>query len=76
MTTELLFKNKKIPVSFISSDQKAIPQLISVLERKSTQQPEAASVTHWHEIERIEIIGNSAVLHSKEKDQRIELPLY
>lgn len=75
MTTELLFMNKKIPVSFIYSDQKAIPQLISVLERKSFHSS-AAGTSDFNQIDRIEIIGNNAVLHHKQANQSIELPLY
>ncbi|MEK8129824.1 hypothetical protein WMW72_18125 [Paenibacillus filicis] len=75
MTTELLFQNKKIPVSFISSDQKAIPQLISVLERTSSR-PSSSIPSELQLIDRIEIIGNNAILHSKDTDISIELPLY
>jgi len=75
MTTELLFQNQKIPVSFISSDQKAIPQLINLLERTSSQAATAVQ-SDLQLIDRIEIIGNNAVLHSKNPNVSIELPLY
>ncbi|MED4600149.1 hypothetical protein P9314_05415 [Paenibacillus validus] len=75
MNTELLFMNQKIPVSFISSDQKAIPQLINILERNSSHSS-AAGTSDFNQIDRIEIIGNNAVLHKKHVNQCIELPLY
>ncbi|WP_159887677.1 hypothetical protein [Paenibacillus puerhi] len=76
MTTELLFKNQVIPVSFISSDQKAIPQLINLLERTSSDRSASAAAADLQLIERIEIIGNNAILHSKATNASIELPLY
>lgn len=75
MTTELHFHNRKIPVSFISSDQKAIPQLINVLERKKNFSA-LTGPTCFSENDRIEIIGNSAVLHNTKEKNSIELPLY
>lgn len=74
MTTELCFDDRKIPVSFISSDQKAIPRLISVLEKTRTQSL-GPGPSYINQIERIEIIGNNAVLHSN-KEERIHLPLF
>ena len=75
MTTELWFHNQKIPVSFISSDQKAIPQLISVLERKKTHSS-VVGESYLDHISRIEIVGNNAILHSSEHKESLQLPLY
>lgn len=75
MTTELHFHDRKIPVSFISSDQKAIPQLISVLERKSTLSS-LNGPPSLGEIDRIEIVGNNAILHNTKENNSIQLPLY
>ncbi|WP_281887961.1 hypothetical protein [Paenibacillus sp. YYML68] len=73
MSTEVVFNNQKIPVSFVSCDQKAIPQLIRALKEKGMY----TSLAEGREtIERIELIGNSAVLHHKTNDRCIELPLY
>jgi hypothetical protein len=77
MQTELLFRDKKIPVSFISSDQKAIPQLINVLSKNRTNPAQSAQQGEpMADIERIEIIGNHAILHSHKQEKHIELPLY
>ncbi|TVY06718.1 hypothetical protein [Paenibacillus cremeus] len=75
MTTELLFRDKKIPVSFISSDQKAIPQLISVLESKHARSATAGQ-SELNDISRIEIIGNHAILHRSQSEDSIQMPLY
>lgn len=75
MTTELFFLDRKIPVSFISSDQKAIPRLIRVLENTQAQ-PVTSVPAYFRHIERIEIIGNNAVLHSSKTPDIIQLPLY
>ena len=75
MTTELCFHNRKIPVSFISSDQKAIPRLISVLENTRACSENADS-SYLNQIERIEVIGNNAILHRSEESECIQLPLY
>ncbi|UUZ85746.1 hypothetical protein LJK88_20935 [Paenibacillus sp. P26] len=75
MTTELCFHNRKIPVSFISSDQKAIPRLISVLENTRSR-TESSDPSYLNQIERIEIIGNNAILHRSEENDSIQLPLY
>ncbi|MCZ8518910.1 MULTISPECIES: hypothetical protein [Paenibacillus] len=74
MTTELIIGDRKIPVRFISSDQKAIPRLITVLE--STQQPSARqSCPPIQEIDHIEVIGNNAVVYDC-KSRNVQLPLY
>ncbi|CAG7604834.1 hypothetical protein PAESOLCIP111_00741 [Paenibacillus solanacearum] len=70
MTTELHFHDKKIPVTFISSDQKAIPRLITVLESSGTH---TATMTS---IDRIEIVGNQAILHSSEEKEKVHLSLF
>ncbi|CAG7621950.1 hypothetical protein ACFQI7_05255 [Paenibacillus allorhizosphaerae] len=70
MTTELYFHDKKIPVTFISSDQKAIPRLITVLESSKVH---SSSV---HSIARIEVVGNQAILHTTADNEKIHLALF
>ncbi|PZE22591.1 hypothetical protein [Paenibacillus xerothermodurans] len=77
MTTEILFHDQKIPVRFISSDQKAIPLLIQSLERNRTQ-PARVEVTKGREaqINLIELVGNCALLYTSAAKECIRLPLY
>ncbi|WP_284638824.1 hypothetical protein [Paenibacillus silviterrae] len=75
MRTELSINDRKIPVSFISSDQKAIPQLLNLLNKNRMKNTNMTS-SPTLDIERIEIIGNQAVLHSHHSEKVIELPLY
>ncbi|MFD0680374.1 MULTISPECIES: hypothetical protein [unclassified Paenibacillus] len=75
MTTEIMFHDQKIPVRFISSDQKAIPLLIQVLESCRTQ-PANKQQDYVYHIDLIEVVGNNAILHTSIEDEKIHLPLY
>ncbi|NOU95311.1 hypothetical protein GC093_19070 [Paenibacillus sp. LMG 31456] len=75
MTTEIMFHDQKIPVRFISSDQKAIPMLIQVLESCRTH-PANKQQDYVYHIDLIEVVGNNAILYTSIEDERIHLPLY
>ncbi|MCU6795172.1 MULTISPECIES: hypothetical protein [Paenibacillus] len=74
MKTEILFHDHKIPVRFISSDQKAIPSLIQALEHRCTQ-PEEPSLALLNRIDLIEVVGNNAILYTSIEEESILLPL-
>ncbi|MDF2962885.1 MAG: hypothetical protein K0S39_4620 [Paenibacillus sp.] len=73
--TTIMFHDQKIPVRFISSDQKAIPMLIQVLESCRTRpaDPNQDYVLH---IDLIEVVGNNAILYTSIEEESIRLPLY
>ncbi|AEI42511.1 hypothetical protein [Paenibacillus mucilaginosus] len=75
MTTELIIGDRKIPVRFISSDQKAIPRLLTVLESSQLKQS-VPSCPPIQEIDHIEVIGNNAVLYDSKARSSVQLPLY
>ncbi|TBL78225.1 hypothetical protein [Paenibacillus thalictri] len=75
MITELLLSSKKIPVSFISCDQKAIPQLIRMLQNNEWRNSREG-LPEIDEIEHIELVGNHAILHSAKANEQIHVPLY
>jgi hypothetical protein len=75
MTTEIMFHDQKIPVRFISSDQKAIPMLIQLLENCRAQEAADPQQTPLQQIDLIEIVGNNAILHTS-VEEPIQLPLY
>jgi hypothetical protein len=74
MKTEILFHDQKIPVRFISSDQKAIPSLIQALENCCIQ-PEETHPGFIDHIDLIEVIGNHAILYTSIEEEKIQLPL-
>ncbi|MCS7459915.1 hypothetical protein N0M98_07145 [Paenibacillus doosanensis] len=66
---------KDIPVTFVSSDHKMIPQLIQAL--KATNGVEGQGGTFdLTALERIEVIGTEAYLYSKENSGKRYLALY
>ncbi|MFE5324076.1 hypothetical protein ACFQ88_35900 [Paenibacillus sp. NPDC056579] len=69
------FDNKDIPVTFISSDHKMIPQLIQAL--KATKGDEGKRSTFdMNALERIEVVGTEAYLYSKADTGKCYLALY
>ncbi|SFL49291.1 hypothetical protein SAMN03159341_106345 [Paenibacillus sp. 1_12] len=73
MKTEILFHDQKIPVRFISSDQKAIPALIQALEHRCTQPEEPLALLN--RIDMIEVVGNNAIVYTSLEEESILLPL-
>lgn len=69
------FENKDIPVTFVSSDHKMIPQLIQAL--KATKGDERQRGTFDMEaLDRIEVVGTEAYLYSKADTGKCYLALY
>ena|GEM_PF-6684192 len=70
----ICFNDKEIPVTFISSDHKLIPQLIQTL-RASQGSMEPGGGFDIQALERIEIVGMEAHLYSSTQARKC-LALY
>lgn len=70
----ICFDNKEIPVTFVSSDHKVIPQLIRTL-RATQVNREQGSGFDMEALERIEVIGMEAHLYTSTQARKC-LALY
>lgn len=66
--------DKEIPVTFVSSDHKMIPQLIHALKAKGDEKQGGS--LDVDSLERIEVIGTEAYLYSKATPGKCYLALY
>lgn len=69
------FDNKDIPVTFVSSDHKMIPQLIQALNATKGDNGQNG-VFDMKALERIEVVGTEAYLYSKADAGKCYLALY
>ncbi|PZE19257.1 hypothetical protein [Paenibacillus xerothermodurans] len=64
---KIRFDNKEIPVTFLSSDHKMIPQLIQALHIKKGADQQNGTFD-LEALDHIEVIGTEAYLYAKTND--------
>jgi hypothetical protein len=60
--------DKSIPVSFVCSDARSIPQLLKILESRSEKISDI-----FPNLTSIEVVGNVAILHTSSTDHCLPL---